>query len=163
MTGALGSGSTTRPPLSQPWARALPLLLGSGPSPFEATRQPSKGRPETEDLRSNPLTGKPEPELKCDHCGKTGTMFGDAPEDFDICQKCYDELTVCVTIRWHKHPLTRHWMEGFQCDACLDAQHVHTRRPRSGRACRLRLEAPWHLGHGAPPARARAGLGPEQG
>ena len=57
MTGALGSGSTTRPPLSQPWARALPLLLGSGPSPFEATRQPSKGRPEAEDLRPNPLSG----------------------------------------------------------------------------------------------------------
>ena len=54
---ALASGSTTRPPLSQPWARVLPLFLGSGPSPFEATRQPSKGRPETEDLRSNPLTG----------------------------------------------------------------------------------------------------------
>ena len=102
-------------------------------------------------------TRKPEPELKCDHCGKTGTMFGDAPEDFDICQKCYDDLTVCVTIRWHKHPLTRHWMEGFQCDACLEAQHVHTRRPRSGRACRLRLEAPWHLGM-VPPL-----LGPEQG
>jgi len=104
-------------------------------------------------------TRKPEPELKCDHCGKTGTMFGDAPEDFDICQKCYDDLTVCVTIRWHKHPLTRHWMEGFQCDACLEAQHVHTRRPRSGRAYRLRLEAPWHLGT-VPSA---AGLGPEQG
>ena len=40
-----GSGSTTRPPLPQPWARALSLLLRSGPSPFEATRQPSKGRP----------------------------------------------------------------------------------------------------------------------
>ena len=77
--------------------------------------------------------------------------------DYDICQKCYDDLTVCVTIRWHKHPLTRHWMEGFQCDACLEAQHVHTRRPRSGRACRLRLEAPWHLGM-VPPL-----LGPEQG
>ena len=57
MTAALASGSTTRPPLSQPWARVLPLFLGSGPSPFEATRQPSKGRPETEDLRPNPLTG----------------------------------------------------------------------------------------------------------
>ena len=33
------------------------FLLGSGPSPFEATRQPSKGCPETEDLRPNPLTG----------------------------------------------------------------------------------------------------------
>ncbi len=40
---ALASGSTTRPPLPQPWARVLPLLLGSGPSRFEATRQPSSG------------------------------------------------------------------------------------------------------------------------
>ena len=54
---ALASGSTTRPPLSQPWARVLPLFLGSGRSPSEATRQPSKGRPKTEDLRPNPLTG----------------------------------------------------------------------------------------------------------
>ena len=36
MTGALGSGSTTRPPLSQPWARALPLLLGSAPQPLRS-------------------------------------------------------------------------------------------------------------------------------
>ena len=57
MTGALGSGSTTRPPLSQPWARALPFLLGSGPSPFEATRQPSKGPPKAADRRPNPLAG----------------------------------------------------------------------------------------------------------
>ena len=42
---ALASGSATRPPPPQPRARALPLLLGSGPSPFEAARQPSKGRP----------------------------------------------------------------------------------------------------------------------
>ncbi len=34
---------------------ALPLLLGSGPSPFEATRQPSSGRPGIEDPRPNPL------------------------------------------------------------------------------------------------------------
>ena len=54
---ALGSGSTARPPLPQPWARALPLVLGSGPSPFEATRQPSSGPPKAEDLRPNPLTG----------------------------------------------------------------------------------------------------------
>ena len=58
MTAALARGSTTRPPLPQPWASALPLLLGSGSSPFEATRQPSRGRPETEDLRPNPLTDK---------------------------------------------------------------------------------------------------------
>ena len=42
---ALASGSTTRPLLPQPWARALPLLLGSGPIPFEATRQRSKAGP----------------------------------------------------------------------------------------------------------------------
>ena len=35
---ALGSGSTARPSLSQPRAKALPLILGSGPTPFEATR-----------------------------------------------------------------------------------------------------------------------------
>ena len=57
MTAALGSGSTTRPPLPLPWARALPLLLGSAASPFEATRQPSSGRPKAEDLRANPLAG----------------------------------------------------------------------------------------------------------
>ena len=34
---ALASGGTTRPPLPQQWARALPLLLRSGPGPFEAT------------------------------------------------------------------------------------------------------------------------------
>ena len=54
---ALASGSTTRPPLPQPRARALPLLLGSGPSPFEATRQPSSGPAKAADLRPNPLTG----------------------------------------------------------------------------------------------------------
>ena len=58
MTAALARGSTTRPPLPQPWASALPLLLGSAASPFEATSQPSKGRRETEDLRPKPLTGK---------------------------------------------------------------------------------------------------------
>ena len=62
---ALTSGSTTRPRLPQPRASALPLLLGSGPSPFEATRQPSSGRPETEDLRSKPLTGT----TSCWACG----------------------------------------------------------------------------------------------
>ena len=36
--------------------RALPLLLGSGTSPFEATRQPSSGPPKAADLRPNPLT-----------------------------------------------------------------------------------------------------------
>ena len=57
MTAALASGSTARPPLPQPRARALPLLLDGGPSPFKATSQPSSGPPETEDLRPNPLTG----------------------------------------------------------------------------------------------------------
>ena len=54
---ALASGSTTRPPLPQPSASALPLLLGSGLIPFEATRQPSRGRPKAENLRPNPLAG----------------------------------------------------------------------------------------------------------
>ena len=48
---ALASRSTTRPLLSQPQARALPVLLCSGPSPFEATRQPSKGPRRAADLR----------------------------------------------------------------------------------------------------------------
>ena len=56
-TAALDSGSAPLPSLPQPRARALPFLLGSGPIPFEATRQPSKGPPKTEDLRLNPLTG----------------------------------------------------------------------------------------------------------
>ena len=58
MTAALASGSTARPPLPQPRARALPLLLDGGPSPFEATRQPSSGPPKAEDLRPNPLAGE---------------------------------------------------------------------------------------------------------
>ena len=33
------------------------LILGSGPSRFEASRQASKGSPKIEDLRPNPLTG----------------------------------------------------------------------------------------------------------
>ena len=54
---ALGSGSAPLPSLPQPWARVLPLVLGSAASPFEATRQPSKGRPETEDVPPNLPTG----------------------------------------------------------------------------------------------------------
>ena len=54
---ALASGSTTRPPLTQPRASALPLLLGSGRSPFEASRQPSSGPSKAVDLRPNPLAG----------------------------------------------------------------------------------------------------------
>ena len=44
---ALASDRATRPPLPPPSARAPPLIVGSGLSPF-------KGRPETEDLRPNP-------------------------------------------------------------------------------------------------------------
>ena len=54
---ALGSGSAQLPSLPRPWARVLPLVLGSAASPFEATSQPSKGRPKAEDLRPNPHTG----------------------------------------------------------------------------------------------------------
>ena len=54
---ALARGSTPRPAVSQPWASALPLLLGSGPNPFEASRQPSSGRPKAEHMHRNPLTG----------------------------------------------------------------------------------------------------------
>ena len=46
------------PSLPQPRPRALPFLLCSGPSPFEATRLPSQGRFEAEDLRPDPLTGR---------------------------------------------------------------------------------------------------------
>ena len=58
MTAALGSGSAPLPSLPQPRPRALPFLLCSGPSPFEATRLPSQGRFEAEDLRPDPLTGR---------------------------------------------------------------------------------------------------------
>ena len=51
---APASGSTTATPVPQPRARALYLLLGSVPSPFEATRQPSSGPAEAADLRPNP-------------------------------------------------------------------------------------------------------------
>ena len=54
---ALASGSTIRPPLPQPWASALPLLLGSGSSRFDAMSQPSSGPPKAEDLRPDPRTG----------------------------------------------------------------------------------------------------------
>ena len=61
---ALGSGSAPRPLLPQPRPRAPRLLLGSAPSRFEATRQPSSGRPETEDLRPKPLTGMVDEKLR---------------------------------------------------------------------------------------------------
>jgi hypothetical protein len=54
---ALASGSTTWPPLSQPWARALPLFLGSGPSPVAASHQSPSAPPKAADRRPNPLTG----------------------------------------------------------------------------------------------------------
>ena len=57
MTAALGSGSAPLPSLPQPWASALPLLLGSGPSRFEAMNRPSSGPPKAADLRPDPLTG----------------------------------------------------------------------------------------------------------
>ena len=57
MTAALGSGSAPPPSLPQPRPRAPRLILGSAPSPFEATRQPSSGPPKATDLRPNPLTG----------------------------------------------------------------------------------------------------------
>ena len=50
---ALGSGSAPLPSLPQPRPRAAHLILGSGPSRFEATRQPFKGPPEAADLRPN--------------------------------------------------------------------------------------------------------------
>ena len=43
--------------MPQPWARALPLVLGSGPNRFEATREPSSGPAKAADLRPKPLTG----------------------------------------------------------------------------------------------------------
>ena len=54
---ALASGSAPLPSLPQPRARALPLVLGSAASRFEATSQPSSGPPKTEDARLNPLAG----------------------------------------------------------------------------------------------------------
>ena len=56
---ALASGSAPLPFLPQPWARVLPLVLGSAASPFEAALQPSNGPTKAEDLRRNPLTGTP--------------------------------------------------------------------------------------------------------
>jgi len=55
---ALGSGSAPLPSLPQPWARVLPLVLGSAASPFDAIHPPSGGPPKAEDLRPDPLTGK---------------------------------------------------------------------------------------------------------
>ena len=56
MTAALGSGSAPPPSLPQPRPRAPRSILGSAPSRFEATRQPSSGPPTATDLRPNPLS-----------------------------------------------------------------------------------------------------------
>ena len=45
MTAALARGSTTRPPLPQPWARVLPLVLGSGLSLSKPPANPPKAAP----------------------------------------------------------------------------------------------------------------------
>ena len=55
MTAALGSGSAPLPSLPQPRPRASRLILGSAPSRFEATRQPSSRPTKAADLRPNPL------------------------------------------------------------------------------------------------------------
>ena len=57
MTAALSSGSAPLPSLPQPRPRASRLILGSAPSRFEATRQPSGPPTKAADLRPNPLTG----------------------------------------------------------------------------------------------------------
>ena len=57
MTAALASRSTARPSLPQPWASALPLILGSAPSRFGATRQPSSCPTKAADPRPNPRAG----------------------------------------------------------------------------------------------------------
>ena len=54
VTAALGSGSAPRPSLPQPRPRAPRLILGSGPSRFEATHQPSSGPLKAADLRPQP-------------------------------------------------------------------------------------------------------------
>ena len=55
MTAALGSGSAPRPSLPQPRPRAPRLILGSGPSPVEATHQPSSDPLKAADLRPQPF------------------------------------------------------------------------------------------------------------
>ena len=78
---ALASGSTTRPRLSQPSARALPLIVVSGRSPFEASSQPFKGRLQAEHLRPDPFTGKEE----CNE-DDTHVCYWEAP-DLRVCTK----------------------------------------------------------------------------
>ena len=94
---ALARGSTARPPLPQPWVRALPLLLGSGPSRFEATRQPSSGRPKAADLRPNPLTG-------------TATIRYDAPASAEAAVRTMDGTRLrshTLKVRRRGMPCTR--------------------------------------------------------
>ena len=54
MTAALGSGSAPLPSMPQPRPRAPRLILGSAPSRFEATRQPSRGRPKAAESAPQP-------------------------------------------------------------------------------------------------------------
>ena len=56
---ALGSSSAPLPSLPQPRPWAPRLILGSAPSRFKATCQPSSGPPKAENLRPNPLAGTP--------------------------------------------------------------------------------------------------------
>jgi len=57
---ALASGSTTRPPLPQPRARALPASWPVAPAPSKPPASPQGPPRDSEDLRPNPLTGKPD-------------------------------------------------------------------------------------------------------
>ena len=59
MSTALASGSAPLPSLPQPRSRAPRLILGSAPSRFEASRQPSSGPTKAAYLRPNPLAGPP--------------------------------------------------------------------------------------------------------
>jgi hypothetical protein len=52
---ALASGSTTRPPLPQPWASALLLLLGSGPASSKPPASPPKAAPRLRTCRPTHL------------------------------------------------------------------------------------------------------------
>jgi len=77
--------------------QGAPLLLGSGPSQFEATRQPSKGRPETEDLRPDPLTGMPEGTEKTE-------LLSDAEMYEGWAMDLLEEVSVRVRVRVRANP-----------------------------------------------------------
>ena len=62
MTAALGSSSAPLPSLPQPRPWAPRLILGSAPSRFEATGQPSSG----------PLKAAPQPNMSA----QSSTAFG---------------------------------------------------------------------------------------